>query len=634
MTQKTRPAIEAEIDQQLPTNGYGAITASNLRAVLDDMADSYYNPLSDGVTVVNSVGLSSNASYLTVANSPVISNGTITLNKTMALSANQFIATPNGVAGTADLRAIVNADLPNSGATAGSYTNANVTVNSQGIVTTISGGTAYLPLSGGTITGNLTVTGIIRGDVPTVANVVAFGADPTNTSDSTTAIQNAINSLTSGGIVYFPPGTYKYSSLTVSNAITLQGTGWSASTLITNSATATCLTMGVSSGLKDLQLASSVTRTNNPYVNIQNNAVLIERLSIIGYFQGILIGATGGAQPVDVQIYNCNFNTPATGAGSFGIFGQLWSNLVIDGVVMSGPNSGTQPDYGLRLLAGDTCYISNTNITKHGTSAINPANGSNCFAVTAVNCSFDNAGTTSGGSVPSFTINPSGGVKDCKFTNCWFGYSAGSFGMAMQPTSSTGLVDGIQFTGCEFVNNGDGGIIWGNNGSGALVKNVVVTGGAFAGNTNTGIRFYGGASGVTITGSRIGPYAARGANGYGIVIDGGSASADVLIAGNNVIGNTTANISDSATGSNVQVYNNNGYNSATTLASVTVGASPVTITAGHTPEVHYLRAGTVSSITQDGTQIFAATPATINLAPNESYVITYSVVPTVTKKLL
>lgn len=67
-----------------------------------------------GTGTVTSVGLSSNASYLTIASSPVTTSGTITANKTTGLTANQFVATPNGSTGAADLRAIVVADLPTS----------------------------------------------------------------------------------------------------------------------------------------------------------------------------------------------------------------------------------------------------------------------------------------------------------------------------------------------------------------------------------------------------------------------------------------------------------------------------------------------------------------------------------------
>lgn len=67
-----------------------------------------------GTGTVTSVALSTNASYLTVTGSPVTSSGTLTANKTTGLTANQFVATPNGSTGTADLRAIVVADLPTS----------------------------------------------------------------------------------------------------------------------------------------------------------------------------------------------------------------------------------------------------------------------------------------------------------------------------------------------------------------------------------------------------------------------------------------------------------------------------------------------------------------------------------------
>jgi hypothetical protein len=65
-----------------------------------------------GLGTVTSVGLSTNASYLTIGSSPVTGAGTITVNKTTGLTGNQFVGTPDGTTGTAELRAIVNGDLP------------------------------------------------------------------------------------------------------------------------------------------------------------------------------------------------------------------------------------------------------------------------------------------------------------------------------------------------------------------------------------------------------------------------------------------------------------------------------------------------------------------------------------------
>jgi hypothetical protein len=48
---------------------------------------------------------------------------------------------------------------------------------------------------------------------PDWVNVVSYGADPTGASDSTSAIQNAVNALpATGGVVYLPAGTYLVSS--------------------------------------------------------------------------------------------------------------------------------------------------------------------------------------------------------------------------------------------------------------------------------------------------------------------------------------------------------------------------------------------------------------------------------------
>ena len=70
--------------------------------------------ISTGSGTVTSVGVSSNATWLTVGSTPVTTSGTITINKTTGLTANQVLATPNGSTGVVDLRSLVVADLPTS----------------------------------------------------------------------------------------------------------------------------------------------------------------------------------------------------------------------------------------------------------------------------------------------------------------------------------------------------------------------------------------------------------------------------------------------------------------------------------------------------------------------------------------
>jgi hypothetical protein len=69
-----------------------------------------------------------------------------------------------------------------------------------------------------------TTSGIVK---QTVYNVKDYGAVGDDTTDDTTAIQNAITAVSSiGGVVFFPVGNYKITSaLTLSSNITIQGSG-------------------------------------------------------------------------------------------------------------------------------------------------------------------------------------------------------------------------------------------------------------------------------------------------------------------------------------------------------------------------------------------------------------------------
>lgn len=84
----------------------------------------------------------------TVTGSPITSSGTITATLNNQ-TGNKVFASPNGSTGTPTFRSLVNADLPNSGVTPGTYTNTTVTVDDKGLITNIaSGSSATYGISG------------------------------------------------------------------------------------------------------------------------------------------------------------------------------------------------------------------------------------------------------------------------------------------------------------------------------------------------------------------------------------------------------------------------------------------------------------------------------------------------------
>ena len=464
-------------------------------------------------------------------------------------------------------------------------------------------------------------------------SVKDFGAVGNGVTDDTAAIQAAIDAVYNsfGGIVFLPQAVYKISGITLRDGVTLQGEGAWASVILTSSASATVINMGISSAIKEIKVASSVTRTSSFYIDIQSNGAIINNCEFEGYYICINVGTISGALPVGCLITDCEFRSPVIASGTGAILFTNFSNAEVRNCIISGPAlPATQPDFGIQFNNGDTAFVYGTNITLHGKAlAIRTSALLNCYGVTIDGCVFDSSGTITGGaSASSAEILPTGGVYNTRISNSWFGLSQGGSGCYIG-TSGVGVVDGITFTGCEFTDNGSCGLI----AVGAGVKNWIVTGGHSGGNTSSGIRAADATTYFTITGHRAGDIANRGVNNIGISIDA-AASNYYIIEGCNVVGNTLAGILDSGTGSTAIVANNLGYNGAAAVSGVTVGASPWSYTSGHTPETMYFAGGTVSNITLDGTTVQNTTAATIQLAPNETMSVTYTVVPTVIRKRL
>lgn len=463
------------------------------------------------------------------------------------------------------------------------------------------------------------------------ANPVWWGADPTGVAVSTSAFNSAVSSLgSSGGLVWVPAGTFLISSLTIPTAsVTIAGSGASATTLKTNSATADVLTFSSTGGyVRDLQMAASATRTGGAYIK-SANGVIARDLNLTGYFVGMSIqGASPSSLAVGAQLLNINAFLPAIGAGAALAIFENYSNAVVRNVIGSGTASGQQPDYGLVFKNGDTAFVSDTNITRHGYAlAVTPGTGENNYSFNASNNDFDSAGVISGSiNAASCLIQPTGNgnVYESHFSNIWCGLAVGDG--ATIGSTGTGFVDGMHWVAGIFDGNGGSGFHITSN-----VKNWSAIGGHAAGNGGAGYYVAQASTDWRIIGVQAGPVAQRGSNTSTGINVGAAASNNYVISHNDVCGNTGGTIFDGGTGTTKYITQNSCYNPLN--ASVSVGASPFTWTnATGAAVTAIVTGGTVSSITLGGSTVAAATNTSVAVPPGQAIVITYSSAPTLTYK--
>ena len=150
-----------------------------------------------------------------------------------------------------------------------------------------------------------------------VVNVKDFGAVGDGVADDTIAIQNAINSLNDGGIVFFPKGTYVCISelLIVKSGISLIGSGkgyyrWHFENPLKDIPVTTILFKGTgtkSIKTRRLYRASSLDVNDSPIstaINIQNDGVTIKDLTIALYCDYSNTSPTNFGDNWDVGIFH------------------------------------------------------------------------------------------------------------------------------------------------------------------------------------------------------------------------------------------------------------------------------------------------------------------------------------------
>jgi len=368
-------------------------------------------------------------------------------------------------------------------------------------------------------------------------DIRAFGAT-TALSDCSTAINNAISALPSGGgVIYIPQGWYKIANtITVNKAVVFKGQGHgNQSAIITDDHTFTMFNITSDTvEFHDLSISSSAF-SGSAYYAIScpsNNNLYLRNVSINGVYHAINVGGTKWVLDT-VRITNIK---PTSGICVLvaGAGGSEIRNLYAENA------GGSEFGHAIYVVACDSLQIVDSNLQK-GVRCLYVAPTSGTVAsINVVNTFFD----TSTNNVVEFNPTGSGIVRRIRFSSCWF--SSSLRGMVID-----GDTKGVIIEGSEFLGNSDAGLYVDPSGDAELT----VIGNSFAGNGQQAIAILANVNKFNLIGNHCGPYGGFGANDKGIVVNTGTSN-NYVIVGNNCIGNTTLNFSDAGTGTSKIVKNN------------------------------------------------------------------------------
>lgn len=448
-----------------------------------------------------------------------------------------------------------------------------------------------------------------------------YGVVADGVTDNTTFFANAISACPTSGCTLILPAGIMIGTMNINKPIILQGQGMGRIGVTTGNAPTEIRSNGASDniinftanggGVRDLFISSSVA------VGSRTGA-------------GLKIGIVQGVEVRNVVSNGHLYGFWNTSAGN--TFTQCYGSLNKTGFYLDGTSASLDETEVL-----DCQFNSNT---INGVSIAGTGIGLFFKRLTAASNTFNGVILQSGSTIsdlfllqPEISENGASGIDTTLNTG-------------INLIVSGGLVEVLNGTGNAITLGANQGnsIIIGCNISGSTSGAVAVN---IAGphTAITGCQIVGGyAGGFTINFAGTSTYflcnsnvIQRGSLGSGILIGLGAASGTVS---NNVfagfpVGNSLVDLSTATT---IQILNNNGYNPVGVTSAATIGASPATITAGHSRETHYVRqsATNTATITQGGQAIAtlanSSTYYPIQLEPNDSYVVTWATTaPTYTK---
>lgn len=491
-----------------------------------------------------------------------------------------------------------------------------------GNVLTPNASMSYTQSAGGT-----GVARTLQSKLDDLCSVTDYGALNNNTGNQKAAVGLADVACTGvNKATRFPGGTYLDSTWNITPSVGASWLGDSVNGTVLNTGSGTANLINQTNAffaINQIAFTASVTRTAGNYIAVSAGNFSGQNLSFASGSTCINIGSSGGTV---VELFNINCTLVANGVGIdvSNCTNCTWSQITISSASFS---SLAFAGMIFRNVGDIHCYDCNL-LQASNDLYVNPGTGQSIGDVKWLGGYIDTAGTASVQLVPT----GSGSINKMSFVLTWFADKTGaSYGILMQP-SNTAVIDTFSCIDCELLGIGQVGVgVAITQAAGTTIKNIQFIGGCIS-------NF---ADGISVTGATS-LYLADvifgcqpGANAFDELLNAGTIS--TFNQHDNVFTAATA-ITNNATVTACNWHDNKGYNPVGTSAAANVGASPATITAGCSPETHYVRQnGTnTATIAKGGQPIATLAGATtyypIDLHPQESYIVTWtSTNPTYTK---
>ena len=341
-------------------------------------------------------------------------------------------------------------------------------------------------------------------------------------SDETAAWNTLFSRMQNGGTIAIRHGGIcAYTTISIPERTTIDGGNRSSTIFRTLSANLDGIILNNGSALRHIGLDAEVKRTGGAFVVTSANGTVISDIQCTRYFICYrAIGLSANKLTIGPTVENVLAFNPVVGSGScFAVF-ENYSNAIVDKIVVTGSRSGEQPDCGVQFTNGDTAFVSNSNVTRHGIGLyLNASGDRHIYATHIVNSLFDSAGKNSAGyNAPSCVLHAAGhsGIYESVFTNIWCGLSSSADGLLLE-TAQQGTVDTLIVTAGQFDGNGQDGVHIAGD-----IRNWSFVGGSSSGNGNAGIEV----GGITPSDGQISSMHSgknfRGQNlGYGLKLSNG-----------------------------------------------------------------------------------------------------------------